>query len=276
VISGFVIPWAMFHAKFELKDFFKFFLKRISRLEPPYMFSVFLALLVLYLRENYLGRSNEHVNVSLKQVALHVGYLIPFFEEYQWLNQVYWTLAIEFQYYLLIALLFIPMTRSSFWIRILLYCLILILSLYGDSRFLFYWLPLFLLGILLFMIKTRIISKSEYYITSIVILAYSIYLYPFWAVVYAFIPIVMVLFYPNLKMGMLHYLGNFSYSIYLIHPLIGASLINVLSRYCNSIWMKLGLVILGITITLIGAWFTYLFIEKPSKKLSGSIKYSKK
>jgi peptidoglycan/LPS O-acetylase OafA/YrhL len=99
VISGFVIPWAMFNARFEFKNFFTFLFKRLARLEPPYIFSVFLVLIILFLREYLLGLNTDHIHVSVKQVLLHFGYLIPFFEEYKWLNQVYWTLAIEFQYY---------------------------------------------------------------------------------------------------------------------------------------------------------------------------------
>lgn len=273
VVSGFVIPWSMYNAKYEIKHFFKFFLKRISRLEPPYLFSILLALLILYLREKYLGRSNAHMDISLRQVVLHLGYLIPFFEGYQWLNQVYWTLAIEFQYYLFIALLFIPLTRSSIWIRFLIYGSIFMLSLHNDSRFLLYWLPLFLLGILLFMSKTQIISKKEYYLVSLCVTGFGFYVYPFWAMIYALIPLIMVLFYSDIKLWVIDSLGKFSYSIYLIHSLVGASLINVFSHYCTSGWMKVLVILLGLCTTILAAWLTYLFIERPSKKLSASIKY---
>ena len=81
----------------------KFLLKRLLRLEPPYMFSILLAIIVITLRIILL-KIND-VNFSLTQIFLHVGYLIPFFEDYKWINQVYWTLAIEFQYYFFLLLL---------------------------------------------------------------------------------------------------------------------------------------------------------------------------
>jgi len=44
VISGFVIPWSMYAAGFQLKNLFSFLFKRLARLEPPYVFSVLIAL----------------------------------------------------------------------------------------------------------------------------------------------------------------------------------------------------------------------------------------
>ena len=273
VISGFVIPWSMYHAGYKFKNVFAFFLKRIARLEPPYLFSIFLALVILYLRENFLGKENDHMIVTLKQIVLHFGYLIPFFEGYKWLNQVYWTLAIEFQYYIFMALTFIPLTHSALPKRILIYAFMLLLSIYNDSEFLPHWLPLFLLGILLFMFKVSLISGVEYYLVTGIVLIYGLFLYPVWAIVYSVIPLALILYYPDLKIKLFNYIGKFSYSLYLIHPLIGASVINLLSHHSSSPWMKFLFVSVGLCITFLGAWLTYLFIEKPSKKLSSSVKY---
>ena len=134
VISGFVIPWSMQKAGYQFKNFFHFFLKRISRLEPPYLFSVLLALLLYYLRESYYGKPNEHLQISTPQIALHLGYLIPFFKQYQWLNLVYW-MAIEFQYYLLIAIIFVPMIGSTFYVRLMMYGVLMLLSIFGNYKF---------------------------------------------------------------------------------------------------------------------------------------------
>jgi peptidoglycan/LPS O-acetylase OafA/YrhL len=273
VISGFVIPWAMFHSNYELKNFFSFFLKRISRLEPPYLFSILLALSILYLRERFFGEANNHIQISLKQVAFHLGYLIPFFENYHWLNQVYWTLAIEFQYYLFIAILFIPLVKSNRLTRILIYITVAFLSFFGKESFLPHWLPLFFLGILLFLYKSNVIEKDEYYYSSLILVILSFYFYSISALLYAITPIIAVMFWPELKIKGLHFLGKFSYSIYLIHPLLGASFINVLSHRFLSPFEKFVIILAGTIITLISSWLMYRFIEKPSKLLSSSIKY---
>jgi peptidoglycan/LPS O-acetylase OafA/YrhL len=43
--------------------------------------------------------------VRARELFAHLGYLNGFFA-YRWGNSVYWTLAIELQYYLVIALVF--------------------------------------------------------------------------------------------------------------------------------------------------------------------------
>lgn len=276
VISGFVIPWSMYHAGYKLKNFFSFFLKRLSRLEPPYLFSIALALVILFLREEYLGKSNEHMNLSVKQVLLHFGYLIPFFNEYQWLNEVYWTLAIEFQYYLLIALVYIPLIKFGIVYRLIIYSVFLVVSLFDHQAFLPYWLPVFLLGILTFLYKIKLIRVKEYSVTIISVLMVCIIKYPIPSVIYSSLPVLCILFIPSLKIKGLHFFGKFSYSIYLIHPLVGASLINVLSHYTQNQGSKFFAIIAGLFVTFVGAWLTYIFIEKPSKSLSSSIKYKSK
>lgn len=275
VISGFVIPWAMFQARFEFKYFFKFLSKRLLRLEPPYIFSIILVLTALWARQNIFGLQNNHIEISSYQVLLHFGYLIPFFEGYQWLNQVYWTLAIEFQYYFFIALVFIPLIYSNLFARIVFYIILIALSFIGGSSFLLYWLPVFLIGILLFLFLSEIIHKSEFYVTLILVLSFCFYRYDIWSVIYSIIPIVALLFFRNAKIIGLHVLGKFSYSIYLIHPVIGASLINILSHHYNTSIQKIGVISLGILVTILGAWITYILIESPSKKCSSKIRYDK-
>ena len=171
VISGFVIPWAMFNAGFKFKYFFKFLAKRLSRLEPPYIFSIILVLTVLWARQNILGLQNDHIRISLNQVLLHFGYLIPFFENYQWLNPVYWTLAVEFQYYFFVAIVFIPLIQSNLFVRIGFYSAIILFSFIGSPSFLLYWLPVFLLGILVFLFLSEIICKIEFSVTLFLVLS---------------------------------------------------------------------------------------------------------
>lgn len=273
VISGFVIPWAMFHAKFEFKNLFAFMLKRLARLEPPYLFSIVIALIILFLREKFLGPQNEHLAISFKQVALHLGYLIPFFNGYKWLNQVYWTLAIEFQYYLFIALLFIPLIRSKLIFRIFIYAAIIALSFVGSARFLPHWLPVFLIGITLFLYKAKLVGTKEYYSVTILLVAFCIYKYPVVSVIYTLIPVLFVLFFEDLKIKGLNFLGKTSYSIYLIHSLIGASFINVLSHSVHSALGKFFVIVCGTILTLLSAYAMYRLIENPSKKISANVKY---
>lgn len=46
VISGFIIPFSLLKAKYELKDYFRFLYKRFLRLHPPYLVALFFTLLI--------------------------------------------------------------------------------------------------------------------------------------------------------------------------------------------------------------------------------------
>lgn len=231
VISGFVIPWSMHSAGYRLSNFFSFFLKRLSRLEPPYIFSIGLAILLLYSRTKWVGNPADLGSFSLERIILHFGYLIPFFHEHQWLNPVYWTLAIEFQFYLLMALLFVPLIMMNQKGRMVIVLAIVLTSIYSPSYLIFYWMPFFLLGILLYWYKKQLITSREYYLITGAAIIFCLIKFPAMAVLYAAIPLYFVLNLQTLKLPLLHTLGRFSYSIYLIHPLLELLLL----MYCHII-----------------------------------------
>jgi len=204
---------------------------------------------------------------------LHFGYLIPFFDGYKWLNQVYWTLAIEFQYYFFIAFSFIPLVKSNLQIRIIFYFGFLVSSFIGSSEFLPYWLPVFLLGIILFLYRVQLIFLKEFGIVLSLLLVLCLYKYPLASVIYMLIPVIAIIFFSNFKIAVLHALGKMSYSIYLCHTMIGSSVINLLSHSITSDFGKVGVIILGLISTMISSYFMFRFAEKPSKHYSSQIKY---
>lgn len=271
VISGFVIPWSMYNAGYKLKNIFRFLLKRFLRLEPPYLVSVVLAIIIILLRQNILN--NYDVQFSSTQIILHFGYLIPFFNNYHWLNQIYWTLAIEFQYYLLIALLFPLFISPNKIYRYILYIVFIALGLISNPDFLPFWLPVFLMGIILFLTIKNKINKIEFYLLLIVLSIWSVYLYGIICCCYSLITVFSILYFNSKEFKITNFLGEMSYSVYLIHPLIGGTLINVLSHSITVAWQKILLIVLGVIITFLSAWIMYLFVEKPSKRWSAGIKY---
>ena len=47
VISGFIIPYALHRSSYTLRHFGRFLLKRITRLDPPYIVSIVIAIILL-------------------------------------------------------------------------------------------------------------------------------------------------------------------------------------------------------------------------------------
>ena len=272
VISGFIIPWSMYHSNYKINYLPKFLLKRLLRLEPPYIISIVIAIIIISLRKIIL--KNNDLDFELQQVVLHLGYLIPFFEDFKWINQVYWTLAIEFQYYLLIALLFIPITSKNKFIRFFTFIILLLNGLFTNSEFLPYWLPVFLLGILIFLNKINKINKYEYYILTFITFIFLYFYHSYGVIIYSFLGVIGIMFLSDKSFKIGDLFGEISYSIYLTHTIIGATVINILSHNVTNEFYKLIILLLGLLITFLVSKLMYNFIEKPSKLFSSKIKYA--
>lgn len=121
VITGIVIPIALINGKYH---YGKFILKRIIRIEPPYLFSILTGILFILFKSHFLSKSLNNIP-STENLLLHIGYLVPFVKGQTWFLGVYWTLAIEFQFYILISLLFPLLVNNKFSVRLSCYVLVL-------------------------------------------------------------------------------------------------------------------------------------------------------
>ncbi|WP_028669044.1 acyltransferase family protein [Runella zeae] len=98
VVSGFIIPYSMYKSHYTLNNYFKFLYKRLIRLHPPYLFALLLTLII-----SFFSYKLRHLNFpeTLKSVFFSFFYFhVPAD------NPVFWTLAVEAQYYLLIGIIF--------------------------------------------------------------------------------------------------------------------------------------------------------------------------
>ncbi len=275
VISGFIIPWSMFHGKYEIKNFFTFTAKRLIRLEPPYLVSLLFAIAHTYIRTLSPHYNGIDITPSAKQIALHFGYLIPFVEGEKWIRPVYWTLAIEFQYYLTIGLLFAFITSKKMWLRIIIYAAFLSGPIWMKVNFLPYHLPIFLLGIILCLYKTKIAGRLEMYIIGITSLTIIAIFNDVPTMFFSGFAFFAILYFSNFKSAIGYFLGNISYSLYLFHSLTGMILLNYCAHSVTTPLVKLLLIVSALLISIGASYIVYRFIEKPSKELSSRIKYKK-
>ncbi|MBK7241407.1 MAG: acyltransferase [Flavobacteriales bacterium] len=112
VISGIVIPLSLIKTNYKIDSIGPYLLRRFVRIEPPYLVAVALGVIFLFVRNHIPSSAAIDLVPTFQEIVLHVGYLIPFFEGTEWISPVFWTLAIEFQYYIIIALFF-PLALSS-------------------------------------------------------------------------------------------------------------------------------------------------------------------
>ena len=126
------------------RDSFAFIGRRIIRLEPPYVMSVLLILCVPYLAGLtpwFDGGMTAH---DVYRAALHLFYLVPWAGE-DWFSAVYWSLAIEFQYYFLVlAAAPVLLYRKNLWPQRAFFIVVMAASYgSGESRLVFMYLPVF-------------------------------------------------------------------------------------------------------------------------------------
>lgn len=273
VISGIVIPLSLLRSNYTFNKWPKFFIKRVIRIEPPYLVALALSIAIILLRKQFLNDTTTQI--SIKQIALHLGYLIPFFlNEFRWLNEVFWTLAIEFQYYLIISILILLVINGKLIGRLIFYLIMLAMPFYfTDTNFFPPYSALFLTGICWSFYFEKKIKTIEFVLVLLAACSVVYFKYSHLEAVLALVAIVIVQLLNAKSNKILDFFGNISYSLYLIHPLIGASIINVLSHHFFLSWQKPLVISLGLAVTIVSSYIMYRFVEKPTQLMSKRIMY---
>lgn len=276
VISGVVIPLSMIRGGYAYRNWGKFMLKRVVRLEPPYLACILLALIYFQVRTLVPTSADVDLMPSAKDLLLHVGYLVPFFNAH-WALSIFWTLAVEFQYYIALSLLLPMVLTGSKAYRYCFYLIFLFAPflLLHNIAFLPVHMPFFLLGILYTFLKTGIIESREYFILTLLSITVTVIVSPISNAIAGLLTILIINFLPNFTNNILDFLGKISYSLYLLHPITGKAFINVLSYKFHASYQKPIVIITGYLLTLIAAYIFYRIIEKPSLKLSHKIQYKR-
>jgi peptidoglycan/LPS O-acetylase OafA/YrhL len=287
IISGIVIPISLLKSNYKPSKFFKFLWKRVLRIEPPYIVALALVIFYLYIRNFIPGATQVFEDFSFKRIALHIGYLIPFFREYGWFNDVFWTLAIEFQYYLYLALIFPLVIQRKLAYRITFYLLLIVPSfIYVDKlwvEFFPFWSPYFLIGIAYALFFMNEIKRKEWliitgiagicvlYQNGIVGEANGIKSNGYFDVFIALGVVCITYFYADYKNKYTQFLGKISYSLYVIHYFTGGPIVNFLSHKFTLWYQKPFVVLIGIAVSIACSYILYLLVERPSQNMSKKI-----
>jgi peptidoglycan/LPS O-acetylase OafA/YrhL len=275
IISGFVIPYSMYRANYTNRNLPRFLLKRITRIDPPYFVSIALVLFLLFLSTQSAYYRGDPFEINIKQLLLHFGYLNAFFDE-KWLNPVYWSLAIEFQYYIIIALIFPLLNSGRYTVRyITMLAFILSAYLIPAGVFVFKFSLLFVIGIILCHKHIGKIKKAEFYIVIALLIGMSFFTYHITIFIASLLSILFIIALTDFKNPVLNFLGRISYSLYLIHIPIGGRVINLTEQFIENELIRSLMVFVALGVSIFSAWIFYLLFEKWSKKLSSKISYKK-
>lgn len=278
VVSGFVIPLSLYRSGYRLSNYPKFILKRVTRLDPPYFASICVVLAVAYWLSIHTGTSFqvEGAPVTWERILLHLGYLNAFVGQ-RWLNPVYWTLAIEFQFYLIIGLLFVPLSARSRYVRIsaevTLGIVCLIFGRPGPSLTSFGFL--FLLGVLTFQYAVGITQRREFALSIIPAALGSLLTLGLLETLAGLLAVLVIVLRERGSRAS-EFAGRISYSLYLLHWCVGPVAVSVLtSKFVDASGdASKGLVLLlSLLACVVSAYVLYLVVERPAQRLSAGMKY---
>jgi len=271
VISGYCIMLATEHTKKPID----FLIRRFFRIYPAFWASLLIVVLAVIL--NYILAEVNSVTVLPKNlIALiaTVTLLTDPFSNIPTMNWVYWSLTYEIFFYIIIFIyLFIPMKLRFLWL-LLITGLSILLSKHNHWLFFFtqHW-PAFLLGISVYKINNGFRAKG--YLKGSILLVF--------ALICLFFPqtpkqlpyqitciLTSLLIYLNhfwpFKGNIISRLGDYSYSIYLIHIPVGVYILGFLKNsygYEKNLFMNILWDLIAYLVVLIMARWIFNKIEKP-------------
>ncbi len=268
VISGFVIPLACVKFGQSVRANILFFGRRWLRLSLPFYAAVVLTLILSILSSaapTYAGKPFSYPNIE--QIGCHIFYACTIFSQ-TWFSPVYWTLAIEMQFYVAVCLLVIFTNyRGGYHFAALCILLLLVGSLFApDSTFIAY-APLFFIG---FVVALAVAGKIHWKLESVGYLVGVFFCWRSLGMIEAFVSILSV---GALKVWRFPakrwlWIGSISYSLYLLHVPVGGRIINLALR-TNLNWFT-SLVALGFALltSVFVAWLFWKWLEFPAQQLA--------
>ena len=195
-------------------------------------------------------------------------FTIPF-TKYAWINGVFWTLAIEFQFYIFIELLFVLLFERHLAWFVALYlgaCALQFVPTLFAAEFFRYSAVFALGGLALFWQQKRI--STVLYIAGAILFGSIIY----WQIgaytALTAIATATAINLPTFSLPGFSFLEKISYSLYLVHATVGTTLEFILIKLFppTSDAQKILLTVVCLLITIVASFGFYLLIERPFMK----------
>lgn len=284
-ISGFVVPFSIKLAhRFPVREFL---LTRFFRLYPAYWLSIPLGVATLWLWNRPFSVSDFLVNLTMLEYIFDVQPAIG----------LYWTLAVEFVFYMCCVALVLTGNISNYRrisalvVALIALHVIAVAATWKNGSSPLYDLSMWPLNLAvmfwgtLYRARMRGLATSRFETVCVRGIAFFfIVLYPLSFTYLVGVPLVHTIGYSlgvlifvlgtrfiRIEIQPLPWLGVISYSIYLFHPVVFAPILLWLNRLPPGSWWRswhLGFYVLAIlAITVVVAALVYRFVERPSIRL---------
>lgn len=272
VISGFVIPYALDRARYQLRDFWTFLARRIVRLDPPYLASMAVGIALAYASTWVPGFRGPAPTYSGGQILSHVAYLTDILG-FKPIIAVYWSLALEFQYYLFIGIVFPLIGHRRVAVRMATLAGLGVLAVVVRSQVVvFSWFFLFLLGILSFYYRRQLVNVWAYGIAMGLAGAGAWFTLGGLEAGVA-LATALVITFVELRSAPLLFLGEISYSLYLLHVPIAGRVINAATHVSFGPFGTTLATLVAFAVAVASAWVFHQLVEKPARRWAGRISY---
>jgi exopolysaccharide production protein ExoZ len=272
LISGFVIAYALIVEDYHPKKFFVFLFKRLIRINPAYYAAILLTLLTFWGLQFIPSFKGSVIPFIPGQFLAHLFYYVPF-SGWGFYNHVFWTLGVEFQFYLIIGLFYF--ISNSVWFRLsflMLFMLTSFIPMQQSYYLIFNYAPIFAAGIALMHFYKE---NNKLYLLLMAISAVLICMhFNLLILILLCITTFVILFFRRGNIKILYFLGRISYSLYITHTLVLVYLLGIFKKLIpRQDGLEIVLLILEIGIAIGFASLFYWLIELPSIRLSKKIAY---
>ena len=269
VLTGFLVPYSLFRKGYKIEQFANYMLDRILRLHPAYLGAVAICVFQEYIG-SLIPSMGRPFWVEWQDIFWHLFYLPPYVGR-PWLLLLFWTLAIQFQFYILFGLLYRLFLNENKLIRIITILAFIILNFqFNDdltyNNYLPYYMVIFIPGILIFQRMQGMLKDWEYWLL-LLIDCYVLYDQRFEeplrpaAVLFAS----FIIQFAKIDQPIWKWLGSISYSLYLVHLPVGWSFMGLVKGYTqDEFWLSMALV-LAVLLSIGAAYLFYRLIEAPSQ-----------
>lgn len=269
VISGIVIALTLT----ECDNAFEFSVKRFARLYPGYIAAatVTFALMTLFGPAVLKVTAADYlVNFTMLSYDFH----------HQWVDGVYWTLAVEIKFYAMAAVAYF-LFKERFWVALVIVAILGLIAQHINPglahRFLIpQYMPEFLAGIAAFFLVIARRKREGAILMAIALPLFVLnerFMSPLrftpnligdaYILVLSAAMIALIAIAPGWRMGPLAFVGKISYSLYLLHDNIGVTIIAAMKQrgFQDGVAFCLAILVCGFL-----AWLSFLFVENPGRR----------